>query len=105
MAQGPLRTESETFLLLRRVAYATRRKKHLCLFLRQREAEESVSPWYAGHRRSEPFDPTAPADRHGYVLPSVDAVGRWAAVVAAPALELPQLLPGLRIECHELPRR
>jgi hypothetical protein len=46
------------------------------------------------HAGQEPFGPSAPPDRHGDVLPSVDAVGRRAAVVAASTLELPQQLPG-----------
>ena len=43
LAQGPLRTQPETFLLVRWVAYATQRTGHPCLFFRQREDEESVS--------------------------------------------------------------
>src|SRR5215217_6921627 len=97
-------SSSETFLLVRWVAYATQRTRHLCLF-RQREDEESVSSGRPEHSRYEPFGPSAPPDRHGYVLSSVDAVGSWAAVVAASTLELPQMLPGARIECVELPRR
>src|SRR5258708_12014551 len=76
---------------------------HLCLF-RQREDKESVSAWRPEHVGCEPFDPTAPPGRHGYVLPSVDAVGCLVAVVAASRLELPQHLAALRIEGVELPR-
>src|SRR5215207_352349 len=86
MAQGPLRTEPETFLFW------------------QREDEEGVSGGRPEHAGQEPFGPSAPPDRHGDVLPSVDAVGSRAAVVAASALELPQQLPGAGVDRVELPR-
>src|SRR5258708_35500235 len=77
---------------------------HRCLF-GQREDKESVAAGRPEHVGCNPFAPTAPPGRHGYVLPSVDAVGCWVVVVAASRLELPQQLAGLRIEGVELPRR
>src|SRR4051794_13508631 len=72
---------------------------------RQREDNERVSAWRPEHGGCEPFDPSAPPRRHGDVLPAINDVSRWVAVVAASRLELPQQLAGLRIEGVELPRR
>src|SRR5215213_8532764 len=75
------------------------------LLLRQREGEQRAPLAGAEHPGQEPFRPRAPAGRHGDVLPSVDAVAARAAVVAAAALELPQLLSGGRVERVELAGR
>jgi hypothetical protein len=48
------------------------------LFLRQRENEDGGTVGAAHHAGEEAFDPRAPADGDGYVLPSVNAVGRRA---------------------------
>src|SRR3954447_26373985 len=73
--------------------------------LRQREGEQRAALARPEHSGQEPFRPRAPAGRHGDVLPSVDAVAGRAAVVAAAALELPQLLAGGRVERVELAGR
>src|SRR3954471_23956134 len=73
--------------------------------LRQREGEERASLARPEHSGQEALRPRAPAGRHGDVLPSVDAVAARAAVVAAAALELPQLLSRARIERVELAGR
>src|SRR3954451_19521478 len=75
------------------------------LLLRQREGEQRAPLAGPEHPGEEPFRPRAPAGRHGDVLPSVDAVAARAAVVAAAALELPQLLSGARVERVELAGR
>src|SRR3954453_15402267 len=67
------------------------------------EGEQGPSPPRAEHAGEEPLGPPAPADRHGDVLPALDHVGGRVAVVAASALELPQLLPGAGVERVELP--
>src|SRR5262245_2760952 len=71
----------------------------------KREREQSVAVGSAHHARRDPFDPTTPADRYCDVLPSVDAVGRWTAVVSASGLELPQQLTGPGVQRIELSRR
>src|SRR3954464_5793636 len=73
--------------------------------LRQREGEQRAPLARPEHPGQEPFRPRAPAGRHGDVLPSVDAVAGRAAVVAAAALELPQLLAGGRVEPGRLAGR
>src|SRR6185436_8005098 len=75
------------------------------LLLRKGEDDQRASVAGPEHAGEEPLGPPAPADRHGDVLAAVDAVGRRAAVVTAPALELPQLLPGAGVEGVELPGR
>src|SRR3954468_11784665 len=75
------------------------------LSLRQREGEQRAPLARPEHPGQEPFRPRAPAGRHGDVLPSVDAVAARAAVVAAAALELPQLLSAARVERVELAGR
>lgn len=96
MAQWPLRTEPETFSCRTgwRRRYATRYQTSVLTppAERRRRGRLRGAPDHAGQ---VPFDPSAPADRHGYVLPAVHAVGRRAAVVTASALELPQMLPGV----------
>src|SRR6187549_3895494 len=67
------------------------------------EHDQGAAVAGAEHAGQEPFGPSAPADRHGDVLPAVDAVGGRAAVVAAAALELPQLFAGPGVERVELP--
>src|SRR3954449_2013 len=73
--------------------------------LRQREGEQRAPLARPEHPGQEPFRPRTPAGRHGDVLPSVDAVAARAAVVAAAALELPQLVSGARVERVELAGR
>src|SRR3954452_24625915 len=73
--------------------------------LRQREGEQRAPLARSEHSGQEPFRPRAPAGRHGEVLPSVDAVAGRAAVVAAAALELPQLVSRARVERVELAGR
>src|SRR5215207_1608140 len=74
------------------------------VFLEVGKGEDEQRAAVAGteHAGEEPLGPPAPANRHGDVLPSVDAVCHRAAVVAATALELPQLLPGAGVERDEL---
>src|SRR5258706_10957767 len=74
------------------------------LLLRQREDEESVSMGRPEHPGQEALHPRSPPDRYGDVLPSVDAVGRRAAVVTASRLEVPQQFPGAGVERVELSR-
>src|SRR3954468_9470523 len=73
--------------------------------LRQREREQRAALTGPEHPGQEPFGPRAPPGRHRDVLATVDAVGGRAAVVAAPALELPQLVAGLGVERPVLARR
>src|SRR5215208_8359760 len=73
--------------------------------LRQREGEQRASLARPEHAGQEPLSPRAPAGRHGDVLPSVDAVGGRAAVVAAATLELPQQVPATGVERVELSGR
>src|SRR3954451_12783580 len=70
---------------------------------REGEDDQGASVPRAEHAGEEPLGPSAPTDRHGDVLPSVDHVGGRAAVVATSALELPQQLPGAGVERVELP--
>src|SRR3954464_12277427 len=53
----------------------------------------------------EAFQPSAPADRNGDVLFSVDAIGDRIPVNPAARLELPQQLAGARVVGIELARR
>src|SRR5690349_18787612 len=76
-----------------------------CLSLRQREREQPAALAGSQHPGEEALGPRAPPGRHGDVLPSVDAVGRRAAVVTAAALEMPQQLPGVGVEGVVLPGR
>src|SRR6187397_441358 len=59
------------------------------LRLRECEGHQRAPMTGAEHAGEEALGPSAPADRHDDVLPSVHAVGRRAAVVTASALELP----------------
>src|SRR3954464_4911545 len=76
---------------------------HALRRFREGEDDQGASVPRAEHAGEEPLGPPAPADRHGDVLPAVDHVGGRVAVVAASALELPQLLPGAGGERVELP--
>src|SRR4051812_741512 len=76
---------------------------HALRRFREGEDDQGASVPRAEHAGEEPLGPPAPADRHGDVLPAVDHVGGRVAVVAASALELPQLLPGAGVERVELP--
>src|SRR6185369_950701 len=80
-------------------------RRLVCPVLRLREGEDHQRASVPGpeHAGEEPLGPSAPADRHGDVLPAIDGVGRRAAVVTAPALELPQQLAGAGVERVELP--
>src|ERR1700761_5685902 len=71
----------------------------------EREDEECVAVWCSEHAGEESLEPGAPSDRHGDVLPAVDAVGGGAAVVAAAGLELPQQFAGASIKRVELAGR
>src|SRR5690242_21874184 len=71
----------------------------------QGEGEQGRPVRSAEHPGDEPFDPAAPSGRHGDVLPPADAVGTRAAVMAASALEAPQVLPGAGVERVEVPAR
>src|SRR3954453_22104004 len=73
--------------------------------LRKREREQRAALAGSEHAGQEAFGPGAPAGGHGDVLPSVDAVRARAAVVAAAALGLPQLVAGLGVERVELAGR
>src|SRR4051794_22743746 len=75
------------------------------LELRKGEDDQRAAVAGAQHAGEEPLGPSTPADRHGDVLPTVDAVGRRAAVVTTPALELPEQLPGAGVQRVELARR
>src|SRR5918998_6140145 len=72
------------------------------LLLRQREGEQRAALARSEHPGQEALGPGSPAGRHGDVLPSVDAVGRRAAVVAAAALELEQQVAAVGVEPVEL---
>src|ERR671928_859039 len=72
-----------------------------CL-LREGEGEQAAALAGAEHAGQEAFGPGAPAGGPGDELRAVDAVGRGAAVVAAAALELPQVVAGLGVERVEL---
>src|SRR6266536_3621377 len=73
------------------------------LLLRQCEREERAAVRRPEHLGQEALGPAAPAARRDDVLPSVDAVARRAAVVAAAALELPEHLTAVRVPRVELP--
>src|SRR5215213_11407090 len=81
-----------------RVACTPPGTRHVCLLLGQGKREDTGSVGAAHEAGEESLDPRAPSDGDDYVLPSVHAVRRRARVVAASALELPQMLPSLRIE-------
>src|SRR3954447_23087661 len=66
--------------------------------LRQREGEQRAALTGPEHPGQEPFGPRAPPGRHRDVLATVEAVRGRAAVVAAAALELPQLTARLGVE-------
>src|SRR4029453_17061963 len=65
----------------------------------------SVAVAGAEQSGDDALEPAAPAHRHRDVLLAVDAVSHRAAVVAAAALELPQLVAGAGVECDELTGR
>src|SRR5690348_14418479 len=75
------------------------------LEVRQCEGEQRVAVRRAEHHGQEAFGPAAPSARRHDVLLAVDAVRRRARVVAAAALELPQVLAALRVQRVELTGR
>src|SRR5215210_3291458 len=96
---GHLRRDSD-LVEIGRLPYGELRLHGSTSSLRFREGEDDHRAAVAGaeHAGEEPLGPPAPADRHGDVLPAVDAVGRRAAVVTTAALELPQQLPAAGVE-------
>src|SRR5919205_2588616 len=70
--------------------------------LREGEGKQAAALAGAEHAGQEAFGPGAPAGGHGDVLLAVDAVGAGAGVVAAAALELPEVVAGLGVEGVEL---
>src|SRR3954452_25529915 len=73
--------------------------------LRQREGEQRAALTGPEHSGEEPFGPRAPPRWHCDVLATVHAVRARAAVVAAAALELPQLIARLGVDRPVLPGR